>query len=370
MGTNDNFTVISSKSNGAGVRLRAIEEQAEVGALDGLLNPRVKDEGHGVVALDLVVQSLGVNELSLGAVLNLEGKTDRVPAEVHLSLLGVTNVDGIGGPFPRDGLEVKNVVLGSVGPNAEVQNHGLLPGVEGLDLELDAVAVGVNAKGHPHGEVDLDVLVKTGDVALVVPGGDEADLGGGLGGEHEVDVSGGVHPVGDVNLLVGVASKVGASLGGDFTDGVHKGGGLEGVDERQTHGGGEGKGNLVLIVQLSVAEALAALQDVSSLANILGKLLNGGVVKGEETLAADHVEDQVTLDLVIIISFDVEHIGNLFGTEGVPAGGTSLLALALLALVLLGGVVVRVIAVVLVIKLVEEVIDAGNHGTKLQKSQK
>jgi hypothetical protein len=364
------ITIIGGQGNGAGFGLGAIEEEAEVGALDGLLNPRIQNKRHGVVALDLVIKALVVHEFGFGAVLGLEGKTDGVLAKVDLSLLGVTDVDGIGVLFPRDGLEVKDVVLGGVRPDAEVQEHRLTLGVQGLDLELSTVAVVVVADGHLDGQIHLDVLIETSNVALVIPRSDEADLGSSLGRVDKVDFSGSVNLVGDIKLLVRVAGELRASLGVDLTGGEEKSGGLEGVDEGQTHGGRESKSDLVLVVELGVVEVLAVPQDRGSKADILGQALNGGVVEGEEALSTNHVEENVAFDLVIIIGLNVKHLSDLFGAEGVLADILGRLpALALLALVLLvrGARVAVIVIVVLVIKLIKKVINAGNHGTKLRK---
>ncbi|KAK3912472.1 ATP-dependent DNA helicase, partial [Frankliniella fusca] len=307
--------VRGGQGDGLGGGLLVVKGNSELVGLDGLLGGGEQQSRDGVVVLGLVVHGGEVSEGSLAGGVDAEGHAGGVLADGEVSLLGLAQLDGL----LVDGGQVQDVVLGGVGLARDLSDLEVLVGVDGLQLDAHLSVLQVQVDVGADGQVHEHVLVETGDVTLVVKGSDETDLGLSAGGVSEVNVSGGVDGVGDLDSILGAVGHVGLGADASLTTDGDQSGGLQGVDEGQTHGGGEAHGQGVAVVQLGVVEVLARAESVSGVLQVLGHLLDGVVVEGEEALLGQDVDQEVGLNLLGLVSLDVKHVGDLL--SGPAAGG-------------------------------------------------
>jgi len=211
------------------------------------------DDREGVHLLDLAENFGEVEGVVFSGGFDAEGHAGGFPADGELHVLGLVDVDGL----DLRSLELSDLLLGGEGLGAEKGDLGIFLGLEGLQLEahvalLDFAALtrSVDFELSADGESELDILFGTSGVDLSVEGCDETKDGFGLGGVHELDVSGGL---GGLPFLgdFGLDLNLSLALGGD-DGGLH-----ELVDERKTGSGREGQSKTLPVVHLLEVEVLA-----------------------------------------------------------------------------------------------------------------
>ncbi|KAK3917677.1 hypothetical protein KUF71_007154 [Frankliniella fusca] len=320
----------SSEGHAVGGGLLGLVGDGVLVGLDALLGRGHGQGGDGTALLESLHGGGVGAAVHLGGGVDAESHTSHVLADGEVGHLGLADLDGL----LVNGAQVQDVVLGGVGAGSSQENLGFLVGLDGLQLDADLSVLEVEVHVGADGQIDLQVLVKTSDKAVVVEGGDETHLGLELSGVQELDVSGSVDSLGDADVVLGAVGDVGLGADASLTTDGQQRGGLQLVHEGQTHGGGEAHGDGQLVVQLGVVEVLAGAERVGGLLHQLGKLLDGVVVDGEEALLAKKVDEQVSLNLGGLVGLDVQHVGDLLsGPLGVGGrGGALAVVLGLLGL--------------------------------------
>lgn len=154
-------------------------------------------------------------------------------------------------------------------------------------------------------------FLDTGDVVLTFERGDKTDLGLHPRCVHSVEADstsefdhfGQVAFSGRWFLVVGFQQDLALS--------VEQSRGFQGVDKRQTSGGGESDLDDVGVVQFLVDGGVSRSENVRQLDELFHQGLHGVVVKGEVPLGSGQSVQKGSFNLLHAVVFHVEHLGDL-----------------------------------------------------------
>ncbi|KAL0267734.1 UNVERIFIED_CONTAM: hypothetical protein PYX00_009917 [Menopon gallinae] len=287
-----------SEDDGFAVGNLRIEDNVEDAVFDGSGLGSVGEEGRDVVALEEIVQGLEVEESPFGKSLDEEGESGLF-TDLLAELGRLADGDSVGVGDFGDGLEFEDVVPGNVRPLAVVEEVVLLVFVEGDKLDLDALVRDAQFDSGLDRYKDLNVLIDSSNVVLVVERGDEGDLGLDAGGVDGLDF-------GFDSVVLGndedVAGLLGLLLGldDDLSDEGDEGRGGQGVDKRETGGGGHGDGDGVFVVDLLEVEVPRVLAAVEKTHELVKGVFNGVVVEGAQPGGSEPFEDNIGFELLVV----------------------------------------------------------------------
>lgn len=266
--------VVEGEFGGLVVRSRWVEVEVEVVLLDFLFSPWVEEEGDEVVALEVVVESSEIEVLVVSLVVGTEVESEFVISKgLVVFVLVVVGLDLLHVLVELDRSEVEDAVESGVGVGAVVEDSLFVLVVQWLDDDFSLGVVNIEVDVELKGEVEVDVLVNSGNVALVVEWSNESELGFQLGGVSDIDGSGDIDGFRDTELVVVSLESLDLSL--NFSSEVEESWELDGVGEGKTGGGWESNGKSEVVVELGVVEGVSV----------------GGLVKSTFQISGDLVED-------------------------------------------------------------------------------